>query len=202
MQSRWDIAVQAGLTPMVGRQEEISLLRRRWEQSKVGLGQVVLLRGEPGIGKSRLVEALREQVRSEGYRWLTFRCSPYHTHSAFYPVIDALERLLQWSRDMSPEAKFTQLEQALQRYRIPLQEAVPLFAALLSLPLPAERYPPPQPESAAAETAHTGNAGGVPAGGDTQAASAGWCGRICTGPIPRPWSCSVSSLTRPLWRRW
>ena len=75
-QSRWDIAVQAGLTPMVGRQEELSLLRRRWEQSKVGLGQVVLLRGEPGIGKSRLVEALREQVRSEGYRWLTFRCSP------------------------------------------------------------------------------------------------------------------------------
>ena len=141
-QSRWDIAVQAGLTPMVGRQEELSLLRRRWEQSKVGLGQVVLLRGEPGIGKSRLVEALREQVRSEGYRWLTFRCSPYHTHSSFYPVINALERLLQWSRDMSPETKFAQLEQALQRYRIPLQEAVPLFAALLSLPLPAERYRP------------------------------------------------------------
>ena len=66
-QSRWDIAVQAGLTPMVGRQEELSLLRRRWEQSKTGLGQVVLLRGEPGIGKSRLVEALREQVQSEGY---------------------------------------------------------------------------------------------------------------------------------------
>jgi predicted ATPase len=107
-----------------------------------GSGQVVLLRGESGIGKSRLVEALREHVQSEGYRWLTFRCSPYHTHSAFYPVIDALEHLLQWSRDMSPEAKFTQLEQALQRYRIPLQEAVPLFAALLSLPLPTEGYPP------------------------------------------------------------
>jgi hypothetical protein len=61
---------------------------------------------------------------------------------AFYPVIDALERHLQWHRDMSPEAKFTQLEQELQRYRIPSQEAVPLFAALLSLPLPAERYPP------------------------------------------------------------
>jgi class 3 adenylate cyclase/predicted ATPase len=141
-QSRWDIAVQAGLTPMVGRQEEISLLRRRWEQSKAGSGQVVLLRGESGIGKSRLVEALRAQVQSEGYRWLTFRCSPYHTHSAFYPVIDALERLLPWSRDMSPEAKFAHLEQALQRYRSPLQEAVPLFAALLSLPLPAERYHP------------------------------------------------------------
>src|SRR5262249_16265268 len=115
---------------------------RAREQSKTGSGQVVLLRAEPGIGKSRLVEALREQVRSEGYRWLTFRCSPYHTHSAFYPVIDALERLLQWSRNMSPELKFAQLEQALQRYRIPLQEAVPLFAALLSLPLPAEHYSP------------------------------------------------------------
>jgi class 3 adenylate cyclase/predicted ATPase len=141
-QSRWDIAVRAGLTPLVGRQEELSLLRQRWEQSKTGSGQVVLLRGESGIGKSRLVEALREQVQSEGYGWLTFRCSPYHTHSAFYPVIDALEHLLQWSRDMSPEAKFTHLEQTLQRYRIPLQEAVPLFAALLSLPLPAEGYPP------------------------------------------------------------
>src|SRR5207237_8211208 len=141
-QSRWDIAVQAGLTPLVGREEEISQLRRRWEQSKAGSGQVVLLRGESGIGKSRLVEDLRAQVRSEGYRWLTFRCSPYHTHSAFYPVIDALERLLPWSRDMSPELKSAQLEQALQRYRIPLQEAVPLFTALLSLPLPAERYRP------------------------------------------------------------
>ena len=140
VQSRWDIAVQAGLTPLVGRQEEISLLRQRWEQSKAGLGQVVLLRGEPGIGKSRLVEALREQVRSEGYGCLTFRCSPYHTHSAFYPAIDALERLLHWHRDMAPETKFTQLEQALQRYRMPLQETVPLLAALLSLPLPAERY--------------------------------------------------------------
>jgi class 3 adenylate cyclase/predicted ATPase len=140
-QSRWDIAVRAGLTPLVGRQEELSLLRQRWEQSKAGSGQVVLLRGESGIGKSRLVQALREQVQSEGYGWLTFRCSPYHTHSAFYPVIDALEHLLQWSRDMSPEAKFTHLEQALQRYRIPLQEAVPLFAALLALPLPAEGYP-------------------------------------------------------------
>ena len=83
-QSRWDIAVQAGLTPLVGREEEISQLRRRWEQSKTGLGQVVLLRGESGIGKSRLVEALRAQVRSEGYRWLTFRCSPYHTHTVLF----------------------------------------------------------------------------------------------------------------------
>ena len=65
---------------MVGRQEELSLLRRRWEQSKVGLGQVVLLAGEAWVlAKSRPAEALREQVRSEGYRWLTFRCSPYHS---------------------------------------------------------------------------------------------------------------------------
>ncbi len=140
-QSRWDIVVRAGLPPMVGREEEIGLLLRRWKQSKTGLGQVVLLRGEPGIGKSRLVEALREQVRSEGHTWLTFRCSPYHTHSAFYAVINTLQRLLQWHRDASPMAQFEQLERALQRYRMPLPEMVPFFAALLSIPLPAERYP-------------------------------------------------------------
>ena len=131
----------------------------------------MLLRGESGIGKSRLVEALREQVRNEGYRWLTFRCSPYHTHSAFYPVIDCLEHLLQWSRDMSPEAKFAQLEQALQRYRIPSRKrppSLPHCCRCRSL----QRAIPPQPESAAAEAAHAGNAGGVPAGGDTPAASA------------------------------
>ena len=102
---------------------------------------MVLLSGEAGIGKSRLVHVLTERVVDEGAPRLTLRCSPYHTNSAFYPVIEHLQRLLHWHRDASPEARLTTLEQALQTARLPLAEVVPLLAALLSLPVP-ERYPP------------------------------------------------------------
>ena len=80
---------------LVGRDEELGLLRRRWEQSKAGLGQVVLIRGEAGIGKSSLVETLRAQVRREGFTRVAFRCSPYHTNSALYPVIEHVQRVFQ-----------------------------------------------------------------------------------------------------------
>jgi predicted ATPase len=112
----------------------------RWVQSQDGRGQVVLLRGEAGIGKSRLVEALRERVRREGATRIAFRCSPYYQNSALYPVIDYLQRFLQWQRDDTPEAKLDTLERVLRTYRLPLEDVVPLFAALLSVPLP-ERYP-------------------------------------------------------------
>ena len=141
-QSRLDVAVTRGLTPLVGREEEVGLLLRRWTQSQDGLGQVVLLSGEAGIGKSRLVEVLREHVEREGYTRLAFRCSPYYQQSALYPVIEHLQRLLQWRRDDTPETKLTKLEQALQAYRFALDEVVPLLAALLSLPLPEARYAP------------------------------------------------------------
>ena len=101
---------------------------------------MVLLRGEAGIGKSRLVEALRERVRREGATRIAFRCSPYYQNSALYPVIDHLQRFLQWQRDETPEAKLDTLERVLRTYRLPLEDVVPLFAALLSVPLP-ERYP-------------------------------------------------------------
>jgi predicted ATPase len=101
----------------------------------------VLLSGEAGIGKSRLVEVLREHVISQGATRIVFRCSPYHQNSALYPVLDHLQRFLQWQRDESPEAKFDTLERVLRTYRLPLDDVIPLFAALLSVPLP-ERYPP------------------------------------------------------------
>jgi predicted ATPase len=104
------------------------------------MGQVVLLRGEAGIGKSRLVERVRECVLREGATRIAFRCSPYHQTSALYPLIDHLQRFLHWQRDATPEARFDTLEQVLRTYRFPLEEVVPLFAALLSVPLP-ERYP-------------------------------------------------------------
>ena len=140
-QSRLDVVGTTGLTPLVGRDSEVALLLERWAQSQDGAGQVVLLRGEAGIGKSRLVEVLRERVISEGATRSVFRCSPYHQNSALYAVIDHLQRFLQWQRDETPEAKFDKLERVLRMYCLPLEDVVPLFAALLSVPLP-ERYPP------------------------------------------------------------
>jgi predicted ATPase len=105
------------------------------------MGQVVLLSGEAGIGKSRLVEVLRERAYSEGATRITFRCSPYHQNSALYPVIDHLQRFLHWHRDDTPEVRLDKLEQALHTSHLPLAEVMPLFAALLSVPL-SEHYPP------------------------------------------------------------
>src|SRR5215475_8285312 len=125
---------------LVGRDEELGLLRRRWEQSKAGLGQVVLIRGEAGIGKSSLVETMRAQVRREGSTRVAVRCSPYHTDSALYPVIEHVQRVCHVQRDDTPSAKLDKLERTLQMYRLPLEDVVPLFAALLSVPLSEERY--------------------------------------------------------------
>ncbi len=97
------------LTILVGRDEEIGLLLRRWEQSKEGFGQVVLINGEPGIGKSVLADVLREHVASEGYTRATYHCSPYHTNSALYPVITHLQRLLRWERDDTLEEKLDKM---------------------------------------------------------------------------------------------
>jgi predicted ATPase/class 3 adenylate cyclase len=129
------------VTPLVGRDEEIGLLLRRWEQSKEGFGQVVLINGEPGIGKSALADVLREHVAREGYTRATYRCSPYHTNSALYPVITHLQRLWRWERDDTPTEKLGKMEETLRMTSLPLKEVVPLFAALCSLPLPEGRYP-------------------------------------------------------------
>jgi class 3 adenylate cyclase len=126
---------------LVGRDEGIGLLRRRWEQAREGLGQVVLVSGEAGIGKSALVRAVRQHIGQEGVMRITYRCSPYHTHRAFYPIIVHLERLLQFERDDPPVTRLTKLERMLMKYTFPLEEVVPLFAALLSVPLPEGAYP-------------------------------------------------------------
>jgi class 3 adenylate cyclase/predicted ATPase len=136
VQSRFDAAAPRGFTPLVGREQEVGLLLARWGQVKDGMGQVVVLNGEAGIGKSRLVQVLQERVSGEGATHTTFRCSPYHTNSALYPVIEHLERLLQFRRDDTPQDKVAKLERALGTYRLPQAEAVPLLAALLSLAHP------------------------------------------------------------------
>jgi predicted ATPase len=127
----------------VGREQEIALLVERWAQVKEGVGQVVLLSGEAGIGKSRLVQVLQEQVAAEPQAWLTpCQCSPYHQNTALYPLLDLLERVaLRFDREESPQQKVGKLEGFLVQYGLSLAEAVPLFAALLSLPLPTDYAP-------------------------------------------------------------
>src|SRR5882724_9092190 len=141
-QSRLDVAGTRGLTPLVGREQEVGLLLERWHWVKEGQGQVVLLSGEAGIGKSRLVQVLKDHVTSEPHTRLECRSSPHYQNSSLYPIIDLLHRLLQWQYDASPDEKLDALAQALSQYRLPVQETMPLLAPLLSLSLPEDRYPP------------------------------------------------------------
>jgi TOMM system kinase/cyclase fusion protein len=143
--SRLEAVGSAGLTPLVGREQDIGLLQERWAQVKEGAGQVVLLSGEAGIGKSRLVQVLTEQVAAEPQAWLTpCQCSPYHQNSALYPWIELLERVvLRFEPEETPQQRLSKLEGFLVQYGLPLAEAVPLFATLLSLPLPANYAPLP-----------------------------------------------------------
>ena len=140
-QTRLDVAATRGLTPFVGREHEVALLLERWASVKDSRGQVILLSGEAGIGKSRLAQAFREHLAGETYTRIVYNCSPYYQQSAFYPVVEHIQRLLQFRKDDTPEEKLHKLEAALGPYDFALEEMVPLLAALLSLPLP-ERYPP------------------------------------------------------------
>jgi class 3 adenylate cyclase/predicted ATPase len=142
LHSRFDEAHGASGTPLIGRQEELGLLMRSWESSKQGHGQAILIQGEAGIGKSRLLEALREQVAGEDYLWVAHRCSPYHANSTLYPIIEHLKRALGWDAETSAEEKLHKLEAALADQSTPLPEVIPLYADLLSLPLAAEKYAP------------------------------------------------------------
>ena len=140
VQSRLEAVVPSRLTPLVGREEEVALLQQRWEQARAGQGQVVLLSGEAGIGKSRLVQVLKDHVAYEPHARIEWRGSSYHQQSALYPVIAHLHRLLQWREDETPQEKLRTLETTLASSGLALPEVVPLLAALLSLPLPAH-YP-------------------------------------------------------------
>ncbi len=140
VRTRLAVAEKRGLTPLVGRTTELGLLRERYAHVRGGRGQVVLVTGEAGIGKSRLLRAFREELALEAPHWLFCDGSPYHSNSAFHPVIELLEKLFRLHRDDSPEQRLGKLEEGLRRFSSPLAETVPLLAALLSLGVP-DKYP-------------------------------------------------------------
>ncbi len=138
-QSRLEVDASTGkLTPLVGRAHEVGLVLERWAAAQTGDGQVVSLSGEPGIGKSRLVQEVKERVVQIGAACIEFRCSPYYQNSAFYPVITHVQRVLHFERDDTPQAKLAKLQQTLMRYHFPQADTLPLLAALLSLPQPTD----------------------------------------------------------------
>src|SRR5262249_23007705 len=139
--SRFEALRGSALTPLVGRDEEMDVLLRRWAQAKSGEGQVVLVSGEPGIGKSRIVTALAERLHNEPYLRLRYFCSSYHRDSALFPFVDQLGRAAAFAREDPPGIKLEKLE-ALLAGAGPTGEDVALFADLLSLPA-SDRRPLP-----------------------------------------------------------
>jgi class 3 adenylate cyclase/predicted ATPase len=139
VEGRFEAFHASGLTGLVGREEELELLLRRWTKAKNGEGQVVLLSGEAGIGKSRLTAALMERLTSEPHTRLRYFCSPQHTDSALYPIISQMERAAAFAHDDIARAKLDKLDAMLMQNFTPPQDAA-LFVDLLSLPNDG-RYP-------------------------------------------------------------
>ena len=137
--SRFDALHTTGLTALVGREEESELLLRRWSRAKTGEGQVVLLSGEAGIGKSRLTAALLERLAAEPHTRLRYFCSPQRTDSAFHPIIGQMERAAGLAYDDKPQAKLDKLDAVLAQTSTSPEDAA-LFAEMLSLPNDG-RYP-------------------------------------------------------------
>jgi class 3 adenylate cyclase/tetratricopeptide (TPR) repeat protein/ABC-type transport system involved in cytochrome c biogenesis ATPase subunit len=140
-ESRFEAVHTAGLSDLIGREDEIDFLLERQRLAWKGEGQIVLISGEPGIGKSRLVAALAERIAGEPHTRLRYQCSPYHTSSALRPFIAQLERAAGFKADDTPEQRLDKLEAVLAMGASQVQTVAPLFAALLSIPF-GERYPP------------------------------------------------------------
>jgi len=140
VESRFDALHASGLTELVGREEELDLLLRRWSNAKNAEGHVALLSGEAGIGKSRLTAALLERLAGEPHTRLRYFCSPQHTDSAFYPIISQMERAAGLVQDDTGKAKLDKLDTVLSQTTTRVEDAA-LFAEMLSLPNDG-RYPP------------------------------------------------------------
>jgi predicted ATPase len=132
--SRFEAQHETSLAPLIGREEELELLLRRWNQASLGEGRVVLLAGEPGVGKSRLIAALQERLQSQPHVRIRYFCSPQHSDSALYPVINQLERAARFERGDSPAQKLLKLQTLLAPVDPKQAAEVALLADLLSIP--------------------------------------------------------------------
>ncbi|MDX6437581.1 MAG: hypothetical protein QOF45_164 [Gaiellaceae bacterium] len=148
VRGRLDLLGADNLTPFIGRDAELRLLLEEWEQVRGGRGRLVLIGGEPGIGKSRLTRALREEFTDTSHTWLEAQCSPWSENTAFYPVIELHRRLLGVRDQDPPEETLARFETALGDAGLAIDEALPLFAALHGVALPEDRQPPPMSREA------------------------------------------------------
>jgi predicted ATPase/class 3 adenylate cyclase len=133
-ESQFEVATQAGLLPLVGREQESEAILDLWEGAKAGHGKVLLLEGEPGIGKSRLVMDVKQRIEAEGAAIMELRCSPYNQSTAFYPLIRYLEVAFGLQKDDAVDTKMAKITRALAGFRFATDETPQLFGALLSLP--------------------------------------------------------------------
>src|SRR5262249_10304331 len=141
VESRFEALRGSALSPLVGRDEEIDLLLRRWARAKAGDGQIVLVSGEPGVGKSRIIAALAEQLGAEPHSRLRYFCSPYRQDSALFPFVEQLGHAAGFSRDDTPAVKLEKLEALLARAAA-TDENMAFLADLLSLPA-SDQHPLP-----------------------------------------------------------
>lgn len=140
-ESRFEAMHGGALTPLIGREHELGMLLERFERARDGEGQVVLLSGQPGIGKSRTVSTLRERLAGEDCLALSHFCSPFHTNSALHPIIGLLERAAGFERDEPAADRCAKLENLLARGGMDVGESAPLLASLLSIAA-VDRYAP------------------------------------------------------------
>lgn len=133
-ESRFEAKHRTGVTPLVGREHEIGLLLERWQHAKEGDGQVVLLSGEPGIGKSRIIEAVRERTQLDRPIRLSYQCSVYHVNSSLHPIIEQLGRAAHFESSDSNSTKMGKLESLLSQAMQGIDTATPLIGSLLSIP--------------------------------------------------------------------
>ena len=132
-----------GLTPMVGRKKELGLVLDRWKAAQQGKGHAVVVTAEAGVGKSRLLVAIKESIEENTHQLAVFRCSPYHENTALYPVIQTLTDWIGIEEKDPPETQLTKLEAALSGFEFSLEELLPVLAGLLSIPLD-DRYVMPE----------------------------------------------------------